>query len=151
MNEKVEKGGLIYFWQPCSAGVLNCLWELHSPCPLKQWRHNQTSGEWVLKKRIRALRGSKLLIILKSHKRWFIFVETYQFNMLRSDKIWGQSYTQVLKVSMPSTSLSNTERDIAVAARNSRPLLISMDLGLLYVGCKLVSIQPHSYSRQIIH
>ena len=105
----------------------------------------------MLKKRIRALRGTKLLIILKAISvdlsSWKHISPICSVQVKFEDKVTPK----YLKCPMPSTSLSNTETDIAVAARNSRPLPISMDLGLLYVGCKRVSIQPHSYSRQIIH
>ena len=68
--------------------------------------------------------------------------------MLRPGKIWGQSYTQVLKTSNSLNSFikfwdrySGGSMQLAIAADKNR-------LGLLYVNCKLTSIQPQSYSRQ---
>ena len=70
--------------------------------------------------------------------------------MLRPCKIWGQSYTQVLEASNSLNSFmkfwdgySGGSMQLAIAADKNR-------LGLLYVNCKLTSIQPQSYSRQIV-
>ena len=56
---------------------------------------------------------------------------------------------------MPSTSLSNTETDIAVAARNSRPLPISMDLVFSMLGVSLfrfslLAILDRSFVKSIL-
>ena len=69
--------------------------------------------------------------------------------MLRPGRIWGQSYTQVFKASNALNFFvkycdrySGSSKQIAIAADKHR-------LGILYVKCKLFSIQPQRCSRQI--
>ena len=70
--------------------------------------------------------------------------------MLRPGRIWGQSYTQVFKASNALTFFvkywdrySGSSKQFAIAADKHR-------LGILYVKCKLFSIQIFlSCSRQI--
>jgi len=67
--------------------------------------------------------------------------------MLRPGKIWRQSYTQVLRVSNALNvwywdRYSDIRTQFAIAADKR-------GLALLYIQCKLVSTQPHSYFLQI--
>ena len=69
--------------------------------------------------------------------------------MLRPGKIWGRKYTQALKVSNAyNLFVTYLER----YSGGSTQFAIAADwhgFGFLYVKCKLASIEPRSYSRQI--
>ena len=69
-----------------------------------------------------ALRGSKLLILLKSPKRSFIFVETCSVQVKFEDKVTPKY------LECPTPLTSDTETDIAISGRNLRSLPISVDL-----------------------
>ena len=90
-----------------------------------------------------------LLILRKSPKRWFIFVETYSICSVQvksEDKVTPKYRIEVCNAPM-TTSLSSTETDIAVA--QFAIAAHKHELGLLYVKSQLVLLQPQSYSWQI--
>ena len=69
-----------------------------------------------------ALRGSKLLILLKSPTSSFIFVETCSVQVKFDDKVTPKY------LECPTPLTSDTETDIAISGRNLRSLPISVDL-----------------------
>ena len=85
-----------------------------------------------------ALRGSKLLILLKSPKSSFIFVETCSVQVKFEDKVTPKY------LECPTPLTSDTETDITISGRNLRSLPISVDLVFYIFRCKLVSIQPQA-------
>ena len=80
-------------------------------------RENET-----VKEKNSALRGSKLLILLKSPKSSFIFVETCSVQVKFEDKVTPKY------LECPTPLTSDTETDIAISGRNLRSLPISVDL-----------------------
>ena len=89
-----------------------------------------------------ALRGSKLLILLKSPKGSYIFVETCSVQVKFEDKVTPKY------LECPTPLTSDTETDIAISGRNLRSLPISVvfyifSVSLFRFGHKLFSTDRH--------